>query len=337
MSRSLGPASLVFALVVGISLVAQQPPNTTSTPVTGGVQTVGPTGITPVKDTNTATQTPTSDTVNAGEIHLGAGDLVKVELYGAPELATEARISNSGDLSLPLIGQVHLAGLSLEGAQGAIAERYSKGGFINNPQVTLFVKEYATQGVAIFGEVQKPGIYALIGPHRLFDAISMAGGLTEKAGRIITVTHRDRPKEPVTVEFSRDPNKSVDSNIDLTPGDTILVSKAGVVYVVGDVGQPSGFLLDKNDSLTVLQAIALAQGVKPTAQLTHARLIRRGTNGAPVEVPINLRDILAAKAPDVQLQADDIVFVPSSMAKGAMRRSMEAIIQTAVGVAIFRP
>ena len=345
MARGSGLALGASVLALTFVAAAQQTPSTTNISsgvksTTDAAQTVNPMGTTGVKDPNastTQTTVPTTDNTNAGDIHLGAGDLIKVDVYGAPELTAEARIANNGDLSMPLIGQVHLAGLTLEGAQAAIAERYMKGGFVNNPQVTVFVKEYATQGVAVFGEVHKPGIYPLLGPHRLFDVLSIAGGLTDKAGRDISITHRDKPKEPVKVEFSRDPSKSAEANIDLLPGDTVLVSKAGVIYVVGDVGQPSGFLLDKNDSMTVLQAIALAQGVKPTAQLAHARIIRRGQAGALTEVPINLKDILAAKAPDLVLQPDDIVFVPNSAAKGAMRRSLEAIVQTAVGVAIYRP
>ncbi len=315
MSRRLGPVYLACLFLLALPLFAQTdtPP---ATPVTPTV----------VSDTN-----PVSD------IHLGPGDLVKVDVYGAPELTTEARVSNSGDLSLPLVGAVHVAGATTDDAQRTIAERYVKGGFLNNPQVTVFVKEYATQGVTVFGEVQKPGIYPLLGPRRLFDALSAAGGLTDKAGRFITITHRQKPTEPITVEFSRDPGKSVQANVELQPGDTVLVSKAGVVYVVGDVGQPSGFLLDKNDSMTVLQAIALAQGLKPTAQKAKAKIIRRGQDGKSVELSINLNDILANKAPNPELQADDIVFVPNSAAKSAARRSVDAIIQTAVGVAIYRP
>jgi polysaccharide biosynthesis/export protein len=291
----------------------------------------------PTSEAKAVTPTNVSDTNVASDIHLGPGDLVKVDVYGAPELTTEARISNGGDLSLPLVGAVHLAGASTEEAQRAIAECYVKGGFLNNPQVTVFVKEYATQGVSVFGEVHKPGIYPLLGPHRLFDVLSVAGGLTDKAGRDITISHRNKPNESTTVEFSRDPSKSIQANVELKPGDTVLVSKAGVVYVVGDVGQPSGFLLDKNDSMTVLQAIALAQGVKPTAQLTKAKIIRRGQDGKMTEISINLKDVLANKAPNPELQADDVVFVPNSAAKSAARRSMEAIVQTAVGLAIYRP
>src|SRR5579859_4122776 len=151
MSRSSGLALVASLLAFALAAAAQQTPTGVKS-TTDAAQTVNPMGTTTVKDPNASTPTtttPTTDTVNAGEIRLGAGDLVKVDVYGAPELTAEARIANNGDLSMPLIGQVHLAGLTLEGAQAAIAERYVKGGFLNNPQVTLFVKEYATQGVAV--------------------------------------------------------------------------------------------------------------------------------------------------------------------------------------------
>jgi len=113
------------------------------------------------------------------------------------------------------------------------------------------------------------------------------------------------------------------------------VAKAGVVYVVGAVAKPGGFTMDANDGLTLLQAIALAEGTKSDAAMDKSRLIRKTPNG-PTEIPVPLRKILSSKTPDIKLQSDDIVFVPSSAVKSAARRSLEAIVQTATGVAIYR-
>jgi len=127
----------------------------------------------------------------------------------------------------------------------------------------------------------------------------------------------------------------MENNVPVKPGDTIVVSKAGVVYVVGDVRQPGGFVMENGNDITVLKAIALAQGTNPNAGLSAARLIRNTPEG-PKDVPLSLKKILTAKAPDLQLQPDDIVFVPSSAGKGAAKRGAEAILQMATGVAIWR-
>jgi polysaccharide export outer membrane protein len=123
--------------------------------------------------------------------------------------------------------------------------------------------------------------------------------------------------------------------VDILPGDTIVVAKAGVVYVVGAVGKPGGFTMDRNEKLTVLQALALAEGSRPDAALNKSKLIRK-TEAGSEEIPIPLGKILASAVPDQKLQPDDILFVPNSAAKGAARRSLEAIVQTATGVIIYR-
>ncbi len=268
-------------------------------------------------------------------IQIASGDLVEISVYGIPELKQELRVSASGHISLPLVGAIQIAGSSSEQAEKLIAQRLLEGGFLNNPHVSVFVKEYATQGVSILGEVAKPGIYPLLGSRRLFDAVSAAGGLTERAGRLVSITRRDRPQEPQLVNLSRDPAQQSTSNVEILPGDTIVVSKAGVVYVVGEVRRPSGFVMDKNDSMTVLQAVALAEGTTSTASLDSARLIRKTENGH-LDIPVPLKKILAGKEPDRPLQAEDILFVPGSLGKSAARRSVDAIVQIVTGIAIFR-
>ena len=123
-------------------------------------------------------------------------------------------------------------------------------------------------------------------------------------------------------------------NISVQPGDTVVVSKAGMVYVIGAVKEPTGIILD-NPHFTVLQAIAMAHGTNPTASLKSTKLIRKASTSSPQELPIPLDTILSAKSPDLELQPDDIVFVPNSAAKTVASRSLEAIVQTATGIAIY--
>jgi polysaccharide export outer membrane protein len=278
---------------------------------------------------------PTAAVPSPSDLRIGVGDLLEVAVFGAPDFDKQVRVSSSGDVSLPLIGAVRVAGLTTGEAEKLVAQKLLDGGYFNDPHVSIFEKEYQTQGISVLGEVQKPGIYPMLGSHKLFDVISAAGGTTPKAGNQVTITRRDAKQAPQTVILAGNASDSSHNNPDVLPGDTVVVQKAGVVYVVGDVRMPGGFIMDKPE-LTVLQALAMAQGANPTAKLDRARLIRK-TNNQRQEVPIALKQILASKAPDVNLQPDDILFVPNSAAKSAMHRGLEAIVQAATGVAIYRP
>ena len=292
-----------------------------------------------------ATATPASAAQNStvakttaenSEMTIGEGDLLEVSVYGAPDFEKkEVRVSGTGDIVLPMIGRQHVQGLTVQQAQDLIAKKLTEGEFYNGPQVSIFIKEYIGEGVSVLGEVQKPGVYPLLGQHRLFDAISMAGGTTPKAGRVVTISRRADPNKPITVSLGNDFQGSTEGNVEVFPGDTVMVSKAGIVYVVGDVKLPGGFVME-HGSMTVLQAVALAQGANPTAALNSSKLIRK-VDGNQQEVPIQLKEILSSKSPDVKVQPDDIVFIPNSAAKSAMRRSLEMIVQTASGMAIYHP
>jgi len=277
----------------------------------------------------------------AGQVLIGSGDLLETSIFGADyscgtgekptgTVGCQVRVSDAGEITLPLVGRVKVAGLTVEEAQDLVTRHLVEGEFYKDPQVTIIQKEYSTQGISVLGEVQKPGIYSLLGPHTLLQAISAAGGTTVKAGNHISVTHRDH----VDTSEELDLDQPFASKTLVHPGDVIVVSKAGIVYVVGDVRQPSGVVMESS-GLTVLQAIAMAQGANSTAALNKAKLIRTTPQGKQ-EIPIPLQKILSSKAVDIPLQAEDILFIPSSAAKSAARRSMEAILQTATGVAIYR-
>src|SRR5437867_1436661 len=176
-------------------------------------------------------------------LRLGIGDLLEVGVYNVSELSTKTRVGNNGDIYLPLIDYVHVAGLTTEEAQAIIEKRLSDGGFLNNPHVTLFIDEYASQGASVLGEVGHPGVYPVLGDRHLFDLISAAGGLSDKAGRSIVVVHRTQPDKPVIVPLTRNVSDNPDSNIPVVPGEPVTVRRVDVVDAVVDVNKPSGFLV----------------------------------------------------------------------------------------------
>jgi polysaccharide export outer membrane protein len=265
-------------------------------------------------------------------VKLGPGDLIEVNVYNVPELTSKVRVSNSGEIYLPLIDYVHVEGLTQEEAQTLLEKRYTDGGFVRNPHVTIFVDEASSQGVTVLGEVAKAGIYPDVADRKLYEVISEAGGFTNSASRKIAVIRRNQA-DPIRIDLPRNLADDLTGNIDIMPGDTITVPRAPIIYVVGDVGRPSGLLVD-NGSLTVLQALALAGGANRTAKMGGARIIRKTPTGM-TETNVQLKKMLEAKAPDITLQGDDILFVPVSAGKLAAARTIEVALTMATAVSIY--
>ena len=264
---------------------------------------------------------------------VGAGDLLDVRVFDTPELSGRFRVDNLGEFTLPVGGTVSVLGLTAEQVQVSIEDRLRQRDILHHPHVEVFVLEYATQGVTVMGEVKLPGIYPLLGRHTVLDFISLAGGLTPSASKTVIVTHRHSPGEVVSVDLSSSPQTMEQQDFEVKPGDRIVVTRAGVVYVIGDVGRPGGYLIENKDTVTVLQALALAQGLNKTAKL-DARLIRKSPNGRS-EADLPLKKILANQAPDPGLQDGDILFVPISGTKEWADKGVTSILQMAVGVVIY--
>jgi polysaccharide export outer membrane protein len=272
-------------------------------------------------------------TMTSGPVKLGAGDLLDISVFASSELTTRVRVPSYGDISFPLLGKLHVSGMMPGEVQDLIREQLMKRDFVKDPQVSVFVVEYAAQAVYVLGEVTRPGAYPVMGSHQLSDFISVAGGFTLRAGKTITVTRQEHANVPDVIQFSRAPNVS-GVNPHVNAGDTIYVGQAGLVYVVGDVTRPGGFVLDSDQKLTVMKVMALAEGTKPTASLKGAKLVRVTAKGRE-EIPIDLRKIFRAKAADIELQDQDIVFIPKSTARIAANRSLDAV-QAVAGAAIYR-
>jgi polysaccharide biosynthesis/export protein len=334
--------SATFLLTAKLSAQQTVGGNNGSAPVPSAVQPLSqPSTSTPniqnkAPDASAKLDENKPNTDSSDLVKLGAGDLIDVNVYNVPELTTKARVSNSGDVYLPLIDYVHVEGLTQEEAQSVIEKRFEDGGFVRNPHVTIFVEEANSQGVTVIGEVGKPGIYPDSVDRKLYQVISEAGGFTQAASRKIAIIRRGQD-QAIQINLPRNLADDLSGNVEVLPGDTISVPKAPIIYVVGDVGRPSGFLVD-NGTLTVLQALALAGGTSHTAKMGGARIIRKTPTGM-TETRLQLKKMLEAKAPDVTLQADDILFVPMSGAKIAAARSAEAAMSlaTAVGLYTIRP
>jgi polysaccharide biosynthesis/export protein len=305
----------------------------------------------------------------ADDYAMGPNDLIEISVFGIPDLSRVVRISNQGTISLPLIGAVRAGGLTVHGLEAVIAELLRTRKYVNDPQVSIFIREFQSRHVAVYGAVKKPGIIPLQSPRTLIDVLVMAEGFREDAGDYVTVRRHgaQAPEssaaldeqaapsgtatapEPASPEATTERDdiikikisdliSSNDSkyNLIVEPGDVVNVAKAGMVYVTGAVVRPGGFVLKERESITVLQAVSLAEGIRFPASTKSTRIIRQRPDGQKEEIPFDLGKVLEGKADNIRLQNEDVLFIPVSAAKGALRRSAEAILQTATGVLIYR-
>ena len=269
---------------------------------------------------------------NSSALVLGAGDELEVTVYGAPDLSGHTRVSAEGNISMPLIGYVRVAGLSSSEAEATIEAQLRKNNIVNDPQVSVYAKEYTSSGISVAGEVVKPGFYSALGPHRLFDVLQAAGGTTDRAANKVVISHRDQA-DPTTLSISKDPAQMAGSNVVLLPGDTVIVPKAGIVYVLGEVTRPGGYVLNSTGGITVLQVVAVAGGPTHVASAGKTRLLRRTENGFR-EQRIDLKKLLRGRANDVSVRDEDILFIPSSAMKAAVNAS--ALVAVAASSALYR-
>jgi polysaccharide biosynthesis/export protein len=263
-----------------------------------------------------------------GAITIGPGDLVYLTVFDVPELVLKVRVDASGSVSLPLIGDLKFAGMTVRDTQQLIARELVARQLVRVPQVSVLIEEYATQGITVYGEVNTPGVYPLMGPHRLYDALSAAGGLTMKASRTVTILHVGQRDHPEVITLSNE-NSLGYADVGIYPGDTIIVSKAGVVYVLGEVNKPGAFVMENNTSMSLLKATALAGGTTKVASLKHALILKESPQG-PVQTEVSLDKISHGKASDLQLHAEDILFVPVSNLKTYGTMGLQGAIQAAV-------
>jgi polysaccharide biosynthesis/export protein len=270
---------------------------------------------------------------------LGPGDTVHVTVFQSPELDTHARITDTGEITVPLAGTVHVSNMTPAAAGLVVAQKYSAGGFLRQPQVTVMVDDYATQSVAIMGEVMRPGNYPIATPRNVIDVLALAGGLDPQADRHITIQHRFENNSNANavreqVFLPNDANAALSAQVLVRPGDLIIVPKAGIVYILGDVGRPGGYVMQDDSTLTVLQAVALAAGANRTAAEANVRLIRR--SGAQfTEIAVPLKQIQKGEKADIALQHDDVLWVPFSYRRNFMV-SAPAIMGSTSSAAIYR-
>jgi polysaccharide export outer membrane protein len=249
------------------------------------------------------------------EVQLGPGDLIAVHLYGVADYLPTVRVAMDGTIELPLVGLVAAEGLSVHQAQDLIAKRLRDAGMYRNPQVSLQVMESPNESVTVTGEMH--GVFPVAGGKRLYDVLALAGGLPVTASHTVVI-NRPGIADPIVIDLGTNPGTSNYANVPVFPGDTIVTSRVGVVYVLGAFKTQGAVPLNQNAPYTLMQLAAQSAGPGFEGTYSDLRLIRTSGDTRTV-VKVDLKKVMDGKAPDPVLQANDIVFLPTSPMKGAIK------------------
>ncbi|MCU1321245.1 MAG: polysaccharide export protein [Acidobacteriaceae bacterium] len=271
---------------------------------------------------------------DAGQIVLGAGDLIDVTVFSTPELTGRLRIDQAGKIELPVGGHVEVGGLTPKQAAAAIEKQLRDQQIMLEPLVSVLIAQYATQGLTLLGEVKAPGNYPIFGPHTLYDVMAMAGGPTQLEGSTITITHHNDPAHPVVVQVSTPNYSEIQRTTPVYPGDTVVVSQSDVIYVVGDVTVPGALPMPNGRNLTLLNVLALVRGMTPTAAVSKAVIIRQTTAGVQT-IPIDIKGAMKNTAPNPILLASDVLVIPDSGFKKFLQFALPSLTNAAVNAAVI--
>jgi polysaccharide export outer membrane protein len=268
-------------------------------------------------------------------------------VFNVPELSKlVVRVANDGNISLPLIGQVLAAGMTAERLRSELEKRFGES-YLESPQISLYVQEFHARPVSVIGAVERPGLYQLTGPRSLIELLSMAGGLAKRgtapAGRFVYVTRvegfgdlggvegmRRVAPDKLEIDIRRLLYSHEDAlNIEVKPRDIISVNKADIVYVTGNgAKRPGGYVLEDRDNVTIMQALAMAEGLSSNAAQADAHIIRTEPDGSKKMIPVNLKKILKGNSPDLLLADNDILFIPDSTQKAMLKGGAATVVST---------
>jgi len=298
-------------------------------------------------------QLAAASSVKQGDYVIGSGDLLAVEVFDVPELSRDVRVNESGLIPLPLIPvKVHAAGLTTFQLQDKLAELLQSNGLVSTPQVTVSLKEQHSQPITVIGAVKSPMVIQAIRQTTLLQVLSQAGGISDDAGNTVIVTRppsvptgsedADATKVPSEAQtFMISVSDLLDSgnssfNITVLGGDVVSVPRAGIIYVVGAVNRPGGFVMQNDrDRMTTLKILSLAGGTTSTAKERQAVILRKNLEtGKRLEVRVDLKKVMQLKTEDVLLLPSDILFVPDSSGKRALHRAGDTALALTTGVAL---
>lgn len=267
---------------------------------------------------------------------IGPGDQLHIQVADTPEMDQHPRVTDAGEVPIEGAGNVKVAGLTPAEAAVAIQNRLIAAKYMWHPVVQVTIEQFATQMVSVIGEVKAAGAYSVGTPRSILDVLALAGGLNSVADRNILIERHSDPANLVHYNYSNDANTAVGAQVLVFPGDTVVVPKAGIVYVLGDVNRPGGYPMANNESkMTMLEAIALAGGLTKTAKQGRARLIRKENDGSFSDRRISVGDLQEGKLPDIAMQPGDVLYVPFSFGRNIAVLGASSIAAAATSAVVY--
>jgi polysaccharide export outer membrane protein len=298
-----------------------------------------------------ATTKPSGPRSDDARYVLGPDDQLNIwgldieEISGRP-----VHLDASGELKVPLIGRIRAAGMTISELEEVLTKRLSV--YVQEPQIVVTLAEYRSQPVSVLGAVNNPGSHQLRGRKTVAEVLALAGGVKSDAGSWVKLTRRGDQGDIPHARAAKDTDgrftyatlnmssitdaKDQADNIIVRPHDILTVPRAELVYVIGEVQKAGGFVLNERESMSVLQALAMAGGLNQTASAAHAKILRTDISGSSrKELPVDIGRMMAGKTPDVPLMSEDILIIPGSKMKKVATRTVEAAIQAVTGLVIW--
>jgi polysaccharide export outer membrane protein len=295
-------------------------------------------------------RTQTKDTA------IGSGDLLHIDVFDAPELSRDVRVSDVGNISYPLIPtKIQASGLTTFQLEEKMAQLLVENGLVSHPQVSVFIKEQVSQPVSVVGAVMKPMVFQVIRPTTLLEILTAAGGIADNAGNVVIITRASHPAQGKADNSATTPDADAQTitirlqdllesgnpvyNIQIFGGDVVSVPVGGIVYVTGaGIVQPGGYILQNHgEQITVLKAVALAHGLSGYAKSNKAVIMRNNpVTGQKDVIPVRIKDIENQKVDDLKMNSNDILYIPDNLGLKVVAKGAEAALQVGTGVAIYR-
>jgi polysaccharide export outer membrane protein len=267
---------------------------------------------------------------------IGPGDLLYIQVADTPEMDQHPRVTDAGEVPVTGVGNVKVAGLTPAAAATTVRDRLIAAHYMNHPEVIVSVEHYATLNVSVLGEVKASGTYSISTPRSVLDVLALAGGLNGVADRNILIERHSDPTHPIHYNFSNNADQAVTEQVMVYPGDTVMVPKAGIVYILGDVNRPGGYVMTSNESkMTMLQALSMAGGLTKSAKQGHARLIRKESSGAYSDRELSVGDLQNGKLPDIAMLPGDVLYVPFSFVRNLVTTGAGGIAAAATSAAVY--
>ena len=300
-----------------------------------------------VAQSNTASAQQFAAPDAGNDYTLGAGDVITVSIPDAQEFGGKFRVSDTGTIDIPgMAGPVNATGDTPAELARSIRQALIDAKQLRDPKVTVFVDEFHGRRITVLGAVTKPAVYPLDHRTTVLEAVSMAGGALPGAGNSVTIVRGKASAEASgtavgsvqTLDLARlSRGEDPAANVEVQNGDIITVSAAQIVYVVGAVVKPGGFVMSNPSAgISVVQALAMAEGFNGVAAGNRAVIMRQSTNDAErQEIPVDVTQIIGGKTADLLLAPNDILYIPESFSKKALKAIGQVALAAADGVAIY--